>query len=108
MDERLVLFVTAPNAETAAAIARALVEGRLAACVSIVPAIRSIYAWQGKIEDEAESLLVVKTTAARVEAAKARVLALHPYSVPEIIALPIVAGHQAYLDWLTAETREEA
>jgi periplasmic divalent cation tolerance protein len=101
----LVVLVTAPSAERAAEIARAVVEERLAACGNVVPGLRSIYRWEGKLHDDAEALLVLKTTGDRFEALRARVLALHPYEVPEVIALRIEAGSAPYLEWITAETR---
>jgi periplasmic divalent cation tolerance protein len=102
--DALVVLVTAPSAEAAAALARTLVEERLAACGNVVPAIRSIYRWEGKVQDEPEALLVLKTTRARFEALRARALALHPYQVPEVIALPVEAGSASYLAWLAGET----
>jgi periplasmic divalent cation tolerance protein len=101
----LVVLVTAPTPERAAELARALVEERLAACGNVVPGLRSIYRWEGKIEDEPEVLLVLKTTRDRFDALRERVLALHPYQVPEVLALPVEAGSARYLAWLVAETR---
>jgi periplasmic divalent cation tolerance protein len=100
----LVVLVTTPTPERAAEIARALVEERLAACGNVVPAIRSIYRWEGKVQDDGEALLVLKTTRARFEALRDRVLALHPYQVPEVIALPVEAGSAAYLAWIAEVT----
>jgi periplasmic divalent cation tolerance protein len=105
MQDALIVLVTAPSPEKAAEIARALVGERLAACGNVVPAIRSIYRWEGKVHDDAEALLVLKTTRGRFEALRDRVLALHPYDVPEVVALPVEAGSAAYLDWIDAETR---
>jgi periplasmic divalent cation tolerance protein len=102
--DALVVLVTTPTAERAAEIARAVVEERLAACGNVVPGLRSIYRWQGAVHDEAEALLVLKTTRARFEALRDRVLALHPYEVPEVIALPIEAGSAPYLAWISRET----
>jgi periplasmic divalent cation tolerance protein len=102
--DALVVLVTAPTPERAAEIARALVEERLAACGNVVPAIRSIYRWEGEVHDDAETLLVLKTTRARFEALRDRVLALHPYEVPEVIALTVETGSAPYLAWLAAET----
>ena len=99
-----VALSTAPDGETAARIARALVEERLAACVNLVPAVRSIYRWQDRVEDEAEVLLVIKTRAERVAALAARLRALHPYELPELVALPVAAGLGSYLEWVAAET----
>ena len=101
----LVVMVTAPSADKAAEIARALVEERLAVCGNVVPQLRSIYRWEGAVQDEAEALLLLKTTRDRFEALRARVLSLHPYQVPEVIALPVEAGHAAYLAWIAAGTR---
>jgi periplasmic divalent cation tolerance protein len=95
-----VVLSTFPDAETAARIARALVEEQLAACVNVVPAVRSIYRWDGKVCDEAEALAVIKTTAERYAALAARIAELHPYQVPELIALPLADGHPPYLAWL--------
>jgi periplasmic divalent cation tolerance protein len=98
--EIVVVLVTAPSADVAAAIARALVEERLAACGNVVPGVRSIYAWEGKVQDEPEALLVLKAPRGRLEALAARVRELHPYQLPEVIALSVTGGSQAYLDWV--------
>jgi periplasmic divalent cation tolerance protein len=103
--DALVVLVTAPTPERAAEIARALVEERLAACGNVVQGIRSIYRWEGKVHEDAEALLVLKTTRARFDALRDRVLALHPYEVPEVIALPVEAGSARYLAWIADETR---
>ncbi len=100
-----VLLVTVPDREAGQRIAEAVVEERLAACVNRVPGLSSIYRWQGRVERAAEELLLIKTRRALTDAATERIRALHPYSVPEIIALPIVAGSQAYLDWIGQETK---
>jgi periplasmic divalent cation tolerance protein len=104
MTEALVVLVTAPGAEKAAEIARAVVEERLAACGNVVPGLRSIYRWEGKVQDDQEALLVLKTTRARFDALRARVIALHPYEVPEVLALPVEAGSERYLAWIAGET----
>ena len=96
-------FITAPDAETGIRIARALVEERLAACVNLVPGIRSIYRWEGAVEEDAEVLLVVKTRADRAGDLASRVAELHPYDLPELVLLPAVGGSPAYLDWVRAE-----
>ncbi len=103
MTDALVVLVTTPSPDRAAEIARALVEERLAACGNVVPGLRSIYRWEGKVQDDAEALLVLKTTRARFEALRDRVLALHPYEVPEVIALPVEAGSARYLAWIAGE-----
>lgn len=102
MTEAIVVLVTTPNQEEAARLARALVEAELAACGNVLPGLRSIYRWEGKVEDEAEALLILKTTRARFEALRARVVELHPYETPEVLALPVEAGHGPYLDWILA------
>jgi len=99
-----VAFITAPDLETATRIARALVEERLVACVNLVPGIRSVYRWEGKVEEDAEVLLVVKTRADRSRDLVDRVVELHPYELPEVLMLPAVGGSSAYLGWV----REEA
>lgn len=100
MTDVRVVLVACPTAETAAAIARTLVEEGHAACGNIVPGVRSIYRWEGQVQDEPEVLLVLKATAARFEALRARVVALHPYQVPEVLSLAVDAGHAPYLAWV--------
>lgn len=101
----LVVLCTLPNGDAAAGIARAVVEERLAACVNLVPGLRSIYTWDGAIQDDQEQLAILKTTVDRFEELRARLLALHPASVPEILALPVQDGHLAYLGWLRESVR---
>ena len=101
-----VVLSTAPTAEEAAALARSLVEEGLAACVNLVPGARSIYRWEGKLCDDAEHLLVIKTSASRRDELLARLPQLHSYDCPEAIALPIEAGAPAYLRWLEEQTAE--
>ncbi len=98
---------TAPDRETALAIARALVAERLAACVNLVPQITSVYRWQGAVEEDDEVLIVAKTRADRAERLSARVVELHPYDVPEVIFLPIDGGAEPYLAWLRDACVEE-
>ena len=100
MTETLVVLVTAPDAEQAAAIARTLVEEKLAACGNVVPAIRSIYRWGGEVRDDAEALLILKVPAKRLQELSDRVVALHPYEVPEVVALRIEGGNERYIDWI--------
>lgn len=100
-----VVLSTAPDTDTAARIAHALVGESLAACVNIVPAIRSIYAWNGAVQDGQEVLMIAKTTAARVVACRERLVALHPYEVPEVVAVQLSDGHDAYLRWIATATR---
>jgi len=99
----VVVLSTFPSADVAAAVARTLVEERLAACVNIVPAVRSIYRWGNTIHDDAEAFAIIKTTAERVAAMRERLVELHPYDVPEAIELPVAGGHTPYLAWVTGE-----
>ena len=101
-----VVLVTAASEQQAEAIATALVAERLAACVNVVSPIRSIYRWDGKIQSDTEHLMIIKTRAKLVAKVEKRVKELHSYEVPEIIALPIVAGARSYLDWILASTAE--
>ena len=98
--EKIVVFITASDEDEAAKIAKALVETRLAGCVNIIKDIRSIYSWQEKIEDEKEALMVVKTQKILFDSLMEKVKELHSYTVPEIIALPIIEGSEDYLKWL--------
>ncbi len=98
-DAALVVLVTAPPS-AAPSLARTLVAERLAACVSVLPGVRSTYAWQGAVEESEEVLLLLKTTAARLGALERRVRELHPYEVPEVLALSVASGLEPYLDWL--------
>lgn len=95
-----IVYITSPTQEVAKKIARGLIENNLAACVNIIPSITSIYKWEGKIEEDSELLLMVKTRTQRVEEVTAFVKANHPYSVPEVISTPIEAGHDLYLKFL--------
>jgi periplasmic divalent cation tolerance protein len=101
----IVVLVTCPSQAVARTIARTLVEERLAACVNLLPRITSVYRWEGKLTVGTEVLLVIKSRRARFPALARRVAALHPYSVPEIIAVPIQAGSRPYLAWLSESTR---
>ncbi len=93
------VLVTAPDEETGRRIAHRLVEGRLAACVNLVPGLRSIYRWQGEVREDPEVLLLVKTVPERLEELAATIRELHPYEVPEIVALPTQAADGPYLAW---------
>lgn len=101
-----VVLTTCPDAATAEGIARALVEERLAACGNVVPGVTSIYRWQGRIETAGECLLILKTAAGRLAGLSARLTELHPYDVPEVLALPVEAGAPAYLRWVLEETAD--
>ena len=101
----IVVLTNLPDRETAGRLARALVEGRLAACVNIGAAVESIYHWQGQIETAAEIPVAVKTRSLLYSEVEAAIRRFHPYELPEIVAVPICHGSPAYLDWITAETR---
>lgn len=94
------VYCTCPDRDIGLALARPLIEERLAACVNIVPGLTSIYRWQGTIQEDDEALLLIKTAAARLPALMERLRQLHPYDVPEIIAVPIAEGLPAYLNWV--------
>jgi periplasmic divalent cation tolerance protein len=104
MSEFILVFVTCGSEEEALKIAHSLVEERLAACVNLVSPVRSIYRWEGKIWDEKEWILIIKTQKKRFEELEKKVKSLHSYSVPEIIGLPIVEGSASYLKWLEETT----
>jgi periplasmic divalent cation tolerance protein len=102
MSDWCVVLVTCPGDE-ADRLAQALVQERLAACVNTIPQVTSTYRWEGKLRHDREALLVIKTRRDRFESLRARVVELHSYDVPEVIALPIEAGHAPYLEWVTKE-----
>jgi periplasmic divalent cation tolerance protein len=101
----LILVSTCPDASTAERIARELVGASLVACVNIVPGLRSIYRWSGAVKADDEVLMILKTPADRLSAARERLVALHPYDVPEVVALPVADGHHPYLQWIIDSTR---
>jgi periplasmic divalent cation tolerance protein len=103
-----VMMSTCGDPATAERLGRALVEEGLAACVNVVPGLRSIYRWNGAVQADEEVLMIVKTTAARLAATRERLVELHPYDTPEAIAWPIADGHGAYLDWIADSTRTAA
>ncbi|HEX3698056.1 MAG TPA: divalent-cation tolerance protein CutA [Polyangia bacterium] len=107
MAEALTVHITAPDAAQAAEMARTLVSEGLCACVNIVPDVRSIYLYDGKICDEPEVLCIVKTRPTLFERLQRRVLELHPYEVPEVLAFAVDEGSPAYLDWLRQSTTAE-
>jgi len=104
-DDPLLVFTNCPDAETADRIARTLVEQSLAACVNQLAPAQSIYRWQGSVERATEIPLLIKTTAQRYPEVEQAIRALHPYSVPEVIAVSITRGLPAYLRWLAGETQ---
>lgn len=102
--ETLLIITNCPDEATANAIALTVIEEKLAACVNILPRVQSIYRWQGKVESTSEIPLFFKSTAAGYPALESRIKALHPYDIPEIIALPISRGLPAFLNWVTDES----
>jgi periplasmic divalent cation tolerance protein len=107
MEQALLVITNLADAASARQLARALVEQRLAACVNMLPAVHSIYRWEGAVEEAAEVTLLIKTTTARYPALERAIQALHPYELPEVIAVPVSAGLPAYLGWIARETRKE-
>lgn len=105
-DDPLLVLCTCPDSSSAESIATDLVQGRLAACVNLLPGLTSIYRWEDQVEQASEVLLLIKTTAARLPALIAHTQQAHPYTVPEVIALPISAGLPPYLEWIHQCTRE--
>jgi len=103
-----VVLVTAPSEAVASMLAERVVTDGLVACVNIVAGVRSVYRWQGAVASATEQLLIMKTTHDRLAALQASIVALHPYDVPEVIALPVVGGLPAYLQWIVDETRPGA
>lgn len=100
MSQELIAFVTTACPEEALRLAETLVSEKLCACVNILPAIESVYRWEGKVSKDTETLLLIKTTDAAYEAMQKRILELHSYTTPEIIAVKIARGSNAYLEWL--------
>jgi len=100
-----IVFNTCPDRQTAQDIARQLVELQLAACVNIIPAIESIYRWQDEVESSSEYLLIIKTQAGCYTELESTIQTLHPYELPEVVAVPIEAGLPAYLDWINNNTK---
>ena len=101
-----IVLTTVANPEEASRLGRALVEERLAACATLIPAVESIYHWQGKIESSTESLLLLKTGPDQLSVLEARLHALHSYQIPEFLVLGVEACSQAYLDWMLASLRK--
>ncbi len=103
--EVVVVFATFPSPEKATEVARILVTEGLAACANLVPPVRSIYRWDGKVEEADEILAILKTTRERFDAMKDRLVELHSYDVPEVIGIPTVGGHAPYLAWVVDSTK---
>jgi periplasmic divalent cation tolerance protein len=99
------VFVTAPDANVAANLTKALLSDDLVACGNIVDGIRSVYRWEGKVCDDSEALLILKTTKEQVERLKNKVVEIHPYECPEVLAVPVLDGHHDYLSWVRDQVR---
>ena len=106
MAGEIIVLITASSEDEAAKIGSALVDEHLAACVNIVPGVRSLFFWEGKTQDERELLLICKSRQPLLERIIARVKSLHSYTVPEVVALPVTGGSEDYLRWLREATRE--
>ena len=103
MTEKILVLSNCGSEEEARRVARALVEARVAACVSIVPGIQSVYHWQGAIQEDSEWMLVIKSTRPMFDSLAAELRKIHSYQVPEVLAIPVIAGDQNYLDWMDRE-----
>jgi periplasmic divalent cation tolerance protein len=101
-----VVLVTVPDAETGRALARQVVEERLAACGNVIPGLRSVYRWAGEVKEDSEAMVLFKTTEGAIPQLEKRVLELHPYEVPEFLALPVIHGHTPYLRWVRGEVAD--
>jgi periplasmic divalent cation tolerance protein len=107
MRDVLLVLTNVPDSAVAQRIAHSVVERRLAACVNVLPAVRSIYQWQDKVEEADEVTLLIKCSRAGYSGLEAAIKEAHPYDVPEIIAIPVAAGLPAYLDWVVSETKKD-
>jgi periplasmic divalent cation tolerance protein len=103
--KQILVLTTCPGTISAKKIAQELVTGKMAACVNIVPGIQSYFSWVGKVDTANEHMLIIKTTLDAYDALEKRLIKLHPYELPEIIAVPIEAGSAAYLDWITKNSK---
>lgn len=106
MTDKIIVFSTTGTREEADRIARTLVEARLAACVNIVPGLSSVYEWKGQVEVSSELLLVIKTSRGLLDEVRAAIERLHSYELPEVLAVPIVDGSEAYLDWFAHNLKQ--
>lgn len=104
MSNKILVFCSVPTSECASLIANTVVQEELAACVTVLPGLSSVYRWRGEVESATEQLLLIKTSEPLFDKLRARILSLHPYEVPEVIATPITAGHAPYLEWIDQST----
>ena len=102
----VLVLVTAPDLDTARALAKTVLSARLVACANLIAKIESHYWWQGKLESSAEVLIIFKTTKAKLKALEKLIVANHPYDTPEFLVLPIIAGNERYLDWVSKSLAE--
>ena len=107
MEQAMLVLTNMADAASARGLARALVERRLAACVNLLPGVQSVYRWQGAVEEAEEVTLLIKTSADRYDELEQAIRQLHPYMLPEVIGVPVQAGLQPYLNWITRETRKD-
>lgn len=107
-DPVILALTTCPDQETACRIAETLVDERLGTCVNRIPNVRSTYFWDGRLQDDGEILLMIKTTHSRLADLEARLKAIHPYELPELIALPVIGGNEAYLKWVREGVKKES
>ena len=107
MTDAVLVLTTVPTPDIGTALARALVQARLAACVNVLPPMTSIYRWQGGLQHDSECQMVIKTVRPRLDAVRALVLASHPYELPEFVVVPVETGEAAYLAWVAAEASGE-
>lgn len=103
--ENILVYCTVPNDFSANLIATSLVDEQLAACVNIIDSITSVYRWEGQVQTDKELLLIIKTQKSKFDALKEKILSLHEYSVPEIVAVPVELGHDEYLKWIVDSTK---
>ena len=99
-DQVILALTTCPDEASAQELAAALVQERLATCVNRIGGVRSTYFWDARLQDEAEILLIIKTTAGRLDELRTRLSALHPYELPELLAIDVAGGNERYLDWV--------
>jgi periplasmic divalent cation tolerance protein len=106
-DQVILALTTCPDEASAQALAAALVQERLATCVNRISGVRSTYFWDARLQDEAEILLIIKTTAGRLDDLRTRLTALHPYELPELLAIDVAGGNERYLDWVRMGVRNK-
>ena len=106
-DQVILALTTCPDEASAHALSVALVQERLATCINRIGGVRSTYFWDARLQDEAEILLIIKTTEGRLDELQARISALHPYELPELLAIPVAGGNERYLDWVRMGVRNK-